>query len=64
MKKIDKTFNKSELIPKAIKQTQQTLETESGGWKKEQELIKRIAFLKASVPFIERKEEIDKIIYG
>ena len=52
IKKIDKVFNKAEMIPKAIKEQKKILETTSGGWKKEQEIIKRIKFLEESIPFI------------
>jgi hypothetical protein len=40
------------MIPKAIKEQKKILETTSGGWKKEQEIIKRIKFLEESIPFI------------
>ena len=50
------------MIPKAIKECQKKLETESGGIKKEELLIKKIKFLKESIPFIERKDEIDALV--
>jgi len=52
LKKIDKVHNKIEMIPKALKEAKKELETQSGGWKKEQELIKRMKYLEESVQYI------------
>ena len=55
-KKIHKTYNTSELVPKGLKELRRKLETTSGTNKEEAVLIKEIELLKASIPVIEEKE--------
>ena len=62
MKKIDDEYNRVDLIDKGLKRIQKTLGTQTLSKQKEAELIKRKEFIKASRPFIERKEQIDKIL--
>lgn len=58
-KKIHKVYNTSELVPKGLKELRKKLETNSGTHKEEAILIKEIDQLKASIPAIEEKEEIE-----
>lgn len=62
MKKIDRTFNTEELVPKGIKEQDKKLHTSSGGKVLEQKVIKQIEFLKNSVESIKKKEKVDVII--
>lgn len=60
MKKIDKVYNKEELINKGIKEAEKKLNTSKSSNKTvEQQVIKRIQFLKDSVEHIKKKEIID-----
>lgn len=59
-KKIDRDAQKEEQIPKAIKQTQKALETQTLDNKRERELIAKIKFIKASVEFIREREVVDE----
>ena len=61
-KKIDKEAQKEEQIPKAVKQTQKALETQTLDGKRERELLARIKFLKASAEFIREREVIDETL--
>lgn len=58
-KKIHKTYNTSDLVPKGLKELRRKLETSSGTNKEEAVLIKEIELIKASVPIIEEKEKIE-----
>ena len=62
LKKIDRVYNKVEMIPKALKEAKKELETQSGGWKKEQELIRRMKFLEESVEHIKKKDMLEEKI--
>jgi len=57
--KIDKYYNTEELVPKGIKEATKVFQTASGNYKKEQEYLRRIDFLKASVPCIQKFKEAD-----
>lgn len=59
MARIDKFYNKEEMIPKAIKEAERTFQTTSGNYKLEQDVIRRVAFLKDSVQYIKEKEKAD-----
>lgn len=58
--RIDKFYNKEDMIPKAIREAEKTFQTASGNYKKEQEYVRRIEFLKASVPCIQKYEAADE----
>ena len=62
MKKIDRQFNTTELVPKGIKEQEKKLATSSGGKATEAAAIKRIDFLRASLGPIAEKEKLDEII--
>ena len=62
MKKIDKVYNTEELVPKGIKEAEKKLHTTSGGKNIEQQVIKRIQFLRDSIPHAKEKDKIDEII--
>lgn len=57
--RIDKYFNKEDMIPKAIRDAEKAFQTSSGNYKKEQEFVRRIEYLKASIPCIKKKEEAE-----
>lgn len=57
--RIDKFYNTEELVPKGIKEATKTFQTSSGNYKKEQEYLRRIEFLKASIPCIQKAKEAD-----
>jgi uncharacterized coiled-coil DUF342 family protein len=57
--RIDKFYNTEELVPKGIKEATKTFQTASGNYKKEQEYLRRIEFLKASIPCIQKFKEAD-----
>ena len=59
-KKIDRDAQKEELIPKAIRQTQKALETQTHDSKRERELLARIKFIKASAEFIREYEVVQE----
>lgn len=59
-KKIDKDAQKEEQIPKAVKQTQKALETQTLDGKRERELLAKIKFLKASVEYIRERDVVDE----
>ena len=59
-KKIDKDAQKEEQIPKAVKQTQKALETQTLDAKRERELLAKIKFLKASVEYIRERDVVDE----
>ena len=61
-KKIDKEAQREDQIPKAVKQTQKALETQTLDGKRERELLARIKFLKASAEFIREREVIDETL--
>lgn len=54
--KIDKQYNKEELIPKALKAAEKNFQTTSGNYQKEQEYLRRVQFLKDSIPCIKKKD--------
>lgn len=58
-KKIDRDAQTEEQIPKAIKQTQKALETQTLDARRERELLGRIKFIKASVEYIQERQVID-----
>lgn len=58
--KIDKQYNKEEMIPKAIRDAEKAFQTASGNYKKEQEFMRRIQFLKDSVPCIKKFDEAEE----
>lgn len=62
MKKIDKVYNTEELVPKGIKEAEKKLHTSTGGKNLEQTIIKRIQFLKDSIPHTKEKDKIDEMI--
>ena len=57
--KIDKFYNKEDMIPKAIRDAEKAFQTTSGTYKLEQEFVRRVSFLKDSVPCIKKYEEAD-----
>jgi len=57
--KIDKQYNKEELIPKALKAAEKAFTTASGNYQKEQEYLRRVQFLNDSIPCIKKKEEAE-----
>ena len=57
--KIDKQYNKEELIPKALKAAEKAFTTTSGNYQKEQEYLRRVQFLNDSIPCIKKKEEAE-----
>ena len=57
--RIDKFYNTEELVPKGIKEATKTFQTASGNYKKEQEYLRRIEFLKASIPCIQKFKVAD-----
>ena len=59
-KKVDPEFNDITTIEKDIKRIEKTLQTYSMPQKKEAETIRRIQFLKDSIPFIEKRTLIEK----
>ena len=59
MKKIDRVVNKEDMVPKAVKQTKKTLETNSNP-KQEGDLLKRIKFLEESVQYIQQRDKLDE----
>jgi hypothetical protein len=62
MKKIDRQFHTTELVPKGIKEQEKKLATSSGGKAAESAAIKRIDFLRASLGPITEKEKLDTTI--
>lgn len=59
-KKIDKDAQKEEQIPKALKQAQKALETQTLDAGRERQLLAKIKFIKASAEFIREREAIDE----
>lgn len=59
-KKIHRTWNTVELVPKGLKEIRKKLETGSGNFKVEGVLIKDIDFLKASLQYIEQKDVLNE----
>ena len=57
--RIDKVYNKEEMIPKAIREAEKAFQTTSGTYKLEQEFVRRVEFLKASIPCIKKYEAAD-----
>ena len=62
MNKIDKAYSTEELVSKAIKEAEKKLHFSAGGKNLEQTILKRIQFLKDSIPHIKEKDKIDEII--
>lgn len=62
MKKIDDEYNREDLIEKGIRKMTKAIGQQTQSKQNEAALIKRKEFIKASAPFIKRKEEIDTVL--
>ena len=52
------------MIPKAIREAEKAFQTTSGTYKLEQEFVRRVEFLKASIPCIQKYEAADAKLKG
>ena len=57
--KVDRTFNTAELVPKGIKEAEKKFVTGTG-ISSEQEYKRRMAFLKESLEFIDKRERVNE----
>ena len=61
-KKIDRDVNQLSMISKALKKLDKDLNETSKNFKDEELTIRKMKFLKASVPFIEKRDQLEEQI--
>jgi uncharacterized coiled-coil DUF342 family protein len=62
-KKVHKVYNKLDLLEKGVKELERKLQVTSTDAKQEREIIKDMAFIKDSKPYLEELEVLRQVIY-
>ena len=62
-KKVHKTYNKLDLLEKGVKELERKLQVTSTDAKQEREIIKDMAFIKESKPYLEELEVLRQTIF-